>query len=257
MSESVNRFKWARENLKKMNVQTVAKELEIPRSLIDEIESDNPKKRGVSYLTVKKLADYYGVSMDWICGEDLPLEEWSIKKDVRIATEYTGLSSIAIESLNRLNTDKTHSSSGTLESFTARKMLNAYNFFLSNSEAAMILAQIYEYIFASFGMCFRQPGADANSIYSFTRETFGKYYDLFFSSEIQFLIESDQKEDTMLYSFGLSESDYANVMLERIIDGLKQLRKELKDLEREKIRKIIKSSEKKEEQDLDDNEVPE
>lgn len=85
-----NRFKWAREKIKQINVQTVAKELEIPRSLIDEIELDSPKKRGVSYLTVKKLADYYGVSMDWLCGacafDDWSLKDYRKEREIRMAT---------------------------------------------------------------------------------------------------------------------------------------------------------------------------
>ncbi len=257
MSTSVNRFKWARENLTTVNIQTVAKTLGIPRSLIDEIESDNPQKRGVSYLTVKKLADFYGVSMDWICSEDLPLEEWSIKKDARIAAEYTGLSSAAVESLGKINAEQNNPSSESVDRYVTRKKLESYNFFLSNAEASEILTQVYLYLYADFGMFFRQPVNDSNSIHALSRESFRIAHDLFFSSDIQFLLQSDQTDDEILYSFGFSANDYANLALERITDAIKKLRKELQDLNRQKIREIIKSAEKQKGHGLIDDAVPE
>ena len=253
MTTSINRFKWARENLKHENVQTVAKKLEIPRSLIDEIESDKPQKRGVSYLTVKKLADYYGVSMDWMCSEDLPLEQWSLKKDARIAAEYTGLSSAAVEILNKMSMEQTQSSSDTLNSFITGRMHDSIDFFLSNSDALLLLTQLYLYLNADFGMFFKQQGAEANSMYSYSKDSFWLGHDLFFSSESQFPIHADQTKAGRIFSFGFSESDYANLMLERIDDDAKNLRKEMRELRR---KEIINAGEKKEEHDPGDKDVP-
>ena len=103
MNKLTNRFKWARTHIVNESVKRVAEVTGITRSLIDDLETDvKNKKRGVSYITVMKLAEHYGVSMDWLCGY-LPFEKWSIKKDARIATEYTGLNSNTITTLNTIH----------------------------------------------------------------------------------------------------------------------------------------------------------
>lgn len=68
-----NRFKLARTKYNKngtQSVQKVAAETGITRSLIDDLETDVVKPRGSSYLIVAQLAEYYGVTVDWLIGRD-------------------------------------------------------------------------------------------------------------------------------------------------------------------------------------------
>lgn len=73
---SENRFKLARTKYNQHGEETVkevAAHLEIPKSLLDDLESEAGKKRGTSYLTVKRIAEYYGVSSDYLLGlSDFP-----------------------------------------------------------------------------------------------------------------------------------------------------------------------------------------
>lgn len=67
-----NRFKLARtahNQHGKQSVNEVKIATGIQASLINDIEAENPiKPRGVSYLVVKKLAQHYGVSSDYLLG---------------------------------------------------------------------------------------------------------------------------------------------------------------------------------------------
>ena len=93
-----NRFKFARTKIKKESVVTVAKNTKIARSLIDELETNAGKPRGVAYQKIVILAQYYNVPLDWLIG-DRPLGNPSNDEKVSIATELTGLSNEAIEKL--------------------------------------------------------------------------------------------------------------------------------------------------------------
>lgn len=94
-----NRFKNARTKLNKngfQSVQDVKRETGLGDTMIDALESET-STRGVSYLAVKKLASYYGVSMDYLAGlTDIP----AAKTEIRAICEYTGLSESAVEALH-------------------------------------------------------------------------------------------------------------------------------------------------------------
>lgn len=76
----MNRFKRARTELNKNGRETVnevARSVGVSHSMISELEDDGPrydkdkklkKPRGISYLTVAKLAEHYGVPTDYLCG---------------------------------------------------------------------------------------------------------------------------------------------------------------------------------------------
>lgn len=99
-----NRFKVAR-TLYNQHGQQSPKDVSnitgITKSLIEDLESNVGKRRNVGYLTVKKLAQYYGVSTDYLLGlTDTP----SIDPQIQIAHKVTGLSEDAIHQLSRLDT---------------------------------------------------------------------------------------------------------------------------------------------------------
>lgn len=106
MEKSENRFKLARTVYNqhgKQSVKTVSEATNpsISKSLIDDLESNVGKKRAVSYLTVKQLAQYYGVTSDYLLGlSDIPCIDTSIQG----ANKVTGLSIDAIIQLDRIST---------------------------------------------------------------------------------------------------------------------------------------------------------
>lgn len=81
----------------KQSVKDVASRTGITKSLIDDLESSLEKKRGASYLTVKKLAEYYGVSSDYLLGLT---PHPTPKAEIRAMCDYTGLSDKAVEVLH-------------------------------------------------------------------------------------------------------------------------------------------------------------
>ena len=84
------------------STQEVAKETGITKSLIEDIESTVGKPHNVGYLTVKKLAQHYGVSTDYLLGlTDTP----STKEDIQAACKTTGLSTSVIEWLKTITGD--------------------------------------------------------------------------------------------------------------------------------------------------------
>lgn len=91
-----NRFRKARTVYNQhgaQSTQEVAKETGVTKSLIEDIESTVGKPRNVGYLTVKKLAQHYSVSTDYLLGiSDTP----STKEDIQAACKTTGLSEDAI-----------------------------------------------------------------------------------------------------------------------------------------------------------------
>jgi transcriptional regulator with XRE-family HTH domain len=100
--ERAARFKKARTELNKNGFKTleqVYQETGIMKSLVSDLESDM-KDRGVKYQDVAKLADYYGVSVDYLVGaSDIP----SVDPDVQAAAKLTGLDGASIEALIALN----------------------------------------------------------------------------------------------------------------------------------------------------------
>lgn len=104
MEKTENRFKLARTAYNqhgKQSVKTVSKETNpsISKSLIDDLESNVGKKRAVSYLTVKQLAQYYGVTSDYLLGlSDIPC----LDTRLQAVNQVTGLSVDAIIKLSDL-----------------------------------------------------------------------------------------------------------------------------------------------------------
>ena len=82
MGEIKNRFRYAREQIKKETLTQVAEGSKLARSLLIDLEKDKAKPRFPGYDKIKTLAEYYGVSMDWLCGI-LPEDDWHIEKDAR------------------------------------------------------------------------------------------------------------------------------------------------------------------------------
>lgn len=85
-----NRFRWARENIKKESLTKVSEGSGLARSLLIDLEADRDEPRYAGYDKIRDLAKYYGVSMDWLCGA-CAFEDWSLKdhrkeKKIRMAT---------------------------------------------------------------------------------------------------------------------------------------------------------------------------
>ncbi len=223
MRDDINRFKWARQNLKKESVKTVSQNTGIPRSLIDDLETNAGRERGVAYQKIKTLAIYFGVSIDWLVGI-LPFDNWCMSKDSRAASEQTGLSSSSLEQLNKVNA---LSKKGNAF-FNVLRLKEAYDFFITNSSASEILTRIYNYLYADLGTVYRR---NDKAIYSMEYLPFGnekEKKESIPSSELHLLLneESDSVGSSRLY-FSLTEDDYADVLLKRITDDLKKLRKKV------------------------------
>lgn len=96
-----NRFYLARTKYNQHGFQSAAevyKNTGVSRSLLDSLES--AEKRNVSYFTVAKLAQYYGVSTDYLTGlSDIP----SLSPEIRAICEYTGLAERAVKALHFMN----------------------------------------------------------------------------------------------------------------------------------------------------------
>lgn len=94
MKNTDNPFKLARIKYNQNGSQAipeVAANTKLSKSLIEDLESNVGKKRGVSYLTVAALAKYYGVSTDYLCG----LSEYPNYKSRGITAENMGMSQTA------------------------------------------------------------------------------------------------------------------------------------------------------------------
>lgn len=94
-----NRFKEARVKHNQhgqQSVKDVAKITGLTGSLIDDLESSLGKPRDVGYSKVKKLAEHYGVSSDYLLGlSDTP----SVKEDIQVVCKTTGLTEKAVEAI--------------------------------------------------------------------------------------------------------------------------------------------------------------
>lgn len=101
------RFRDAREIYNKHGQQSiteVAKNTCIPKSLISSLEKDletdannKTQARNVGYLTVTQLAEYYGVSLEWLCMRS---------DDPRIKSSAVDDLGLSAESINQLETWK-------------------------------------------------------------------------------------------------------------------------------------------------------
>lgn len=105
----MNRFKEARtihNQHGKQSVLVVAKETGITRTLIDDLEIEQlSKQRDVGYRKIAKLADYYGVSVDWLVGlSDSP----SINTDDKFLTDKVGFTHAAVGKLKAYHEGRPH-----------------------------------------------------------------------------------------------------------------------------------------------------
>lgn len=101
-----NRFKEARTKYNQHGSQStreVAQATGITKSLIEDIESTAGTPRNVGYLTVKKLAQYYNVTSDFLLGLS---ETPSVDEDIKVVFKVIGLSEKAIKTLNAASSDE-------------------------------------------------------------------------------------------------------------------------------------------------------
>lgn len=103
MRTEENRFKLARTIHNKNGNQStdkVYKATGISKSNIEDLESNVLAPRNTGYLTIAKLASYYGVSIDYLAGlTNYPTPE----TNVRAICEHTGLTEQSINLLHHLN----------------------------------------------------------------------------------------------------------------------------------------------------------
>ena len=231
MSSEINRFKWARVNIKKKTLDEAAEESTLSRSLIVALEKETDKPRKAGYENVKRLAKYYGVSMDWLCGF-LPFDNWSIDKDARAVEQYTGLSSSSVHYLNVLSQKrerlKNDCAPHTL-SFLTDRALAAHDFFIANEHANAILFFLYNYLTTDFNMAYRQAGESSFSHLELHRVTPEDKKAFFPSKEIRFLIDAEYDDWTGEYFYDMTENDFAETQLIKIMDLIRKLRKEVQE----------------------------
>ena len=79
-------------------VDEAAKYSGVTKSLIEDLEDDE-KQRGTSYKTVAILAKYYGVFVDYLCGNS---KEPGTDIDVKTASKLLNLSESSVNSLKML-----------------------------------------------------------------------------------------------------------------------------------------------------------
>ena len=94
----MNRFKLARKMYNKngeQSVKTVSEQTGVTGSLIDALESDYTE-RNVGYMTVARLAKYYGVSADFLLGLS---DASSREENIQVTQNTIGLSESAIHVL--------------------------------------------------------------------------------------------------------------------------------------------------------------
>lgn len=69
----------------------------ISTSLIQELEDDR-SSRDIGYLKIQKLAEHYGVSIDWLLGMS---DVVTVSPEMSVACEITGLSEAAVKNIQR------------------------------------------------------------------------------------------------------------------------------------------------------------
>ena len=223
MGEIKNRFRYAREQIKKETLTQVAEGSKLARSLLIDLESDKAKPRFPGYDKIKTLAEYYGVSMDWLCGI-LPEDDWHIAKNARIAGAYMGLNSEAIQTLHRsYEVGKRVYSEGVLYKDAFPEQI-VYNFFIANPLARYFLKELYRYIMSDFKFAYRIPPKDENNAMDKNTD----YLRPFPSKELYFLSLS-QSADSLTggVDLGLSENEIAEVFLIRLNKTIRELREEV------------------------------
>ena len=103
--ERAIRFQDAREQYSrhgKQSLREVARATGLQASMLSELE-DYDKSRSVGYESIIILAEYYGVSADYLLGlSDTP----SVSADKKIASKVTGLTGRAVDRLRWLMKDK-------------------------------------------------------------------------------------------------------------------------------------------------------
>lgn len=231
MSSEINRFKWARVKIKRETLDEAAEVSQLSRSLIVALEKETDKPRKAGYENIKKLAVHYGVSMDWLCGI-LPFENWSIDKDARAVEQYTGLSSSSIRYLNLLAQKRERLKNDSVPhtlTFLADRAIAAYDFFIANKDAKDILYFLYNYLTTDFNMAYRQAGESPFGNLELHPVTPEDKKAFFPSKEIRFLIDAEYDDWTGEYFYNMSENDFAETQLIKVMDQIRRLRQKVKE----------------------------
>lgn len=98
--ERGERFKDARLEYNRNGRQTLRAVYDatgISTSLIQELEDDS-SSRDIGYLKIQKLAEHYGVSIDWLLGLS---DVVTVSPEMSVACEITGLSETAVKNIQR------------------------------------------------------------------------------------------------------------------------------------------------------------
>jgi len=126
---------------KKINQQELAIACDISASVISDYvgtRKKDSKLRTPKVDKLQKIAKYFGVSVDFLLGEN----ECETPSDEKIH-EITGLSGLAIQQLKRIK-DK------QIESVTAEKQLAITNFLLENMSNTELFENLYDYLIGEF-----------------------------------------------------------------------------------------------------------
>lgn len=102
-----------KDNSKKgyMSSDVLAKEMNISSSTLNKIEKDEE----INLSSIVAVADYFGVSIDWLCS----LSNISAIDDkLKFVCDYTGLSESAVKTMKTLNDPLDHIFSGVPSEFT-------------------------------------------------------------------------------------------------------------------------------------------
>ncbi len=229
MNSEINRFKWARVKIKRETLDEAAEGSMLSRSLIVALEKETDKPRKAGYENIKKLAEHYGVSMDWLCGI-LPFENWSIDKDARAVEQYTGLSSVSISYLNLVARKRERLKNDSVPhtlTFLTERLIAAHDFFIANEDANAILYFLYNYLTTDFNMAYRQTGESLFENLELHPVTEEDKKDFFPSKEIRFLIDAEYDDWTGEYFYNMSENDFAETQLIKITDQIRKLRQKI------------------------------
>lgn len=127
--ERAKRFKDARTIHNRNGEQTLKQVKEatgIQASMISDLETSAGEPRPVGYPKIVALADYYGVNVAWLMGQDGA--SWSIDENIQTAIKTTGLSEKAVDMLQIIKgKDLTNVINRLVESKYFAEMLYQFN----------------------------------------------------------------------------------------------------------------------------------